>query len=283
MELEKYKKMAQSIRALSLQMRHDSKSYHVGGDLSCADILAVLYTDVLNIKPSDPKWEKRDRFIQSKGHNCAPLYAALALKKFFPMSWLKTFYQNGGRLAGHVTHRGVPGIEASTGSLGHGLPIACGMALCAKRDKKTYRVFALMSDGEMDEGSNWEAILFAGHHKLDNLTAIVDYNKIQSFGHTREVLNLDPLTDKWRAFNWAVREIDGHNINEIANALKAIPFQKGKPSVVIAHTVKGKGVSFFENTLASHYACPDDEQLQQALGEINAKGKIQKAKVQVKS
>lgn len=261
--------MTRDIRRLSLQMRHNSKSYHVGGDLSAADILAVLYTDVLRVKPANPSWPGRDRFVQSKGHNCAPLYAALALRKFFPMSWLKTFYQNGGKLAGHVTHYGVPGLEASTGSLGHGLPIACGMAFGAKHDKLKHRVFVLMSDGEMDEGSNWEAILFAGHHKLDNLTVIVDYNKIQSLGHTKHVLDLDPLADKWYSFNWAVKEIDGHNVGEIAWSLSALPLQKSKPSVIIAHTIKGKGVSFYENTLASHYASPDDEQLKQALREIN--------------
>lgn len=262
--------MAQNIRQLSLQMRHKSGAYHIGGDLSCADILAVLYENILRVNPEKPGWSERDRFIQSKGHSCAPLYAVLALKKFFPMEWLNTFYQNGGKLAGHVTHWGVPGIEASTGSLGHGLSIACGMALGAKRDKKKWRVFVLMSDGELDEGSNWEAILFAGHHMLDNLTAIVDYNKIQSLGRTDEVLNLEPLADKWRVFNWSVKEIDGHNHAQIADTLTRVPFERVKPSVIIAHTVKGKGLRFLEDTLASHYHCLSEDQLSQALKELHA-------------
>lgn len=265
-----YKEVAQKIREMSLRMRHDSGAYHVGGDMSCADILAVLYTDVLHIDPKKPDWPDRDRFIQSKGHNCAPLYAALALRKFFPESWLSTFYQNGGKLAGHVTHTGVPGVEASTGSLGHGLPIACGMALGAKRNKKSYRVFVLMSDGELDEGSNWEAILFAGHQRLDNLAVIMDYNKIQSMGSTKDVLDLEPLADKWKAFRWSVKEVDGHNVDEIAAALGRLPFEKGRPSVVIAHTIKGKDLAGMENTLASHYGCPDDEALAQALKKIYA-------------
>ncbi|MBI3335003.1 MAG: transketolase [Candidatus Portnoybacteria bacterium] len=249
-------------------MRHRSGAYHIGGDLSCADILAVLYEDILRVNPKKPGWSERDRFIQSKGHSCAPLYAVLAIKKFFPFSWLDTFYQNGGKLAGHVTRTGVPGIEASTGSLGHGLSLGCGMAIAGKRDKKRYRVFVLMSDGELDEGSNWEAILFAGHHHLDNLTVIVDYNKIQSLGRTEEVLNLEPLGEKWRAFNWSVKEIDGHNHKQIAQTLSRVPFEKGKPSAVIAHTIKGKGVSFIENTLDSHYQVLDNSLLNKALKEI---------------
>lgn len=270
METLKYREMAKKLRLMSLQMRHDSGAYHAGGDLSCADILAVLYTDILRLEPKNPLWDNRDRFIQSKGHSCAPLYAALALKGFFPQTWLKTFYQNGGKLAGHVTHEGVPGVEASTGSLGHGLSLACGMALAGKRDRKSYRVFALLSDGEMDEGSTWEGILFAGHHSLSNLTAIVDYNKIQSLGHTKDVLNLEPFADKWRSFNWGVKEINGHDVSQVAHVLKTLPFEKEKPSVIIAHTIKGKGVSFYENTLASHYGCPNEKELSQALKEINA-------------
>lgn len=267
MNLKKYETTARKIRELSLKMRHDSGSYHIGGDLSCADILAVLYTDILRVKPSTPKWGERDRFIMSKGHSCTALYAILAMKKFFPTNWLETFYKNGGKLAGHVTHS-VPGVEASTGSLGHGLPIACGMALAAKSDKKNWRVFTLLSDGEMDEGSNWETILFAGHHKLDNLTAIIDYNKIQSLGPTKEILDLDPLADKLRSFKWSVKEIDGNNGKELGGALSSLPLEKGKPSAVIAHTIKGKGVSFMENSVHWHYRTPDDKQLAQAIKEI---------------
>ncbi len=267
MELRIYKDTARNIRELALKMRHKSGAYHIGGDLSCADILAVLYTDILRVKSSNPQWNERDRFILSKGHSCASLYAILAMKKFFPMEWLDTFYQNDGKLAGHVIHS-VPGIETSTGSLGHGLPIACGMALTAKRNKKLWRVFTLLSDGEMNEGSNWESILFAGHHRLENLVAIIDYNKIQSLGLTKEILDLDPLADKLRSFNWGVREVDGHNVEQLSEILLSVPIEKGKPSILIAHTVKGKGVSFMEDSVHWHYRRPDDEQLAQAMREI---------------
>jgi transketolase len=192
----------------------------------------------------------------------------LAERGFFPVSWLDTFYQNGSRLAGHATHTHVPGVEISTGSLGHGLSIACGMALAAKRDNKSYRIFALLSDGECDEGSTWEPVLFAPHHRLDNLIAIIDYNKIQSLGTVKEVMDLEPLADKWRSFGWAVREIDGHNITEIDQILSGIPFELGRPSCVIAHTVKGKGVSFMENTLLWHYRSPQGEEFEAALAEL---------------
>ncbi len=187
---------------------------------------------------------------------------------FFPLSWLDDFYQNGSRLVGHATHTGTPGVEVSTGSLGHGLPIACGMALTAKRDRLAYRVVALLSDGECDEGSTWEAALFGSHHGLDNLVAIVDYNKIQSLGSVREVLDLEPLGGKWEAFGWTTREIDGHDVSQIEGALKAVPFSAGRPSCIVAHTVKGKGVSFMENELLWHYRSPDDEELRRALAEL---------------
>jgi transketolase len=236
-----------------------------------ADLLAVLYSGVLQVDPARPKWPDRDRFILSKGHGCAGLYAVLAERGFFPLSWLDDFYQNGARLSGHITDKGVPGVEVSTGSLGHGLSIACGMALAAKRDDQLFRVFALLSDGECDEGSTWESVLFAPHHGLDNLVAIVDYNKIQSLGPTHEVLNLDPLAAKWEAFGWAVREIDGHDFEQIVSALTRIPFQPGKPSCVVAHTVKGKGVSFMENQVLWHYRSPAGEEFSRALEELEAK------------
>src|SRR5205807_10186772 len=171
------------------------------------------------------------------GHACAALYVALAERGFFPDSWLDDFYQDGARLAGHATHVGVPGVEISTGSLGHGLPIGCGMALAAKRDQAAYRVFVMLRDGECDEGSNWEAALFAPHHRLDNLVVIIDYNKIQSLGTVREVLNLDPLAAKWESFGWIAQEIDGHDLNQIIDALDCVPFQLGRPSCIIAHTI----------------------------------------------
>src|SRR5206468_77590 len=183
----------------------------------------VLYSKTLRIDPTYPDRADRDRFVLSKGHGCAALYAVLAERGFFPKEWLEQFYRDGARLAGHATHVGVPGVEVSTGSLGHGLPIACGMALVAKRDESEYRIFALLSDGECDEGSTWEAALFAGHHGLDNLVAIVDYNKIQSLGTVAEVLQLEPFAAKWRAFGWAVREIDGHNLQEIDYVMNKVP------------------------------------------------------------
>jgi transketolase len=233
-----------------------------------ADLLAVLYGAVLRVDPARPEWEERDRFILSKGHGAAAVYAVLAERGFFPVGWLDTYCRDGSRLAGHITHHGVPGVEASAGSLGHGLSLACGIALAGRRDGRAYRVFALLSDGECDEGSIWEAALFAPHHRLDNLVTVVDYNKIQSFGRVREVLDLEPFADKWRAFGWSVREIDGHDHEQIHAALSAVPFEPGKPSAVIAHTIKGKGVRFMEDRLAWHYQSPTAEQVGQALAEL---------------
>jgi len=265
-----HKVLAARIRRYVLNMTHRGRASHVGTSLSMADLLAVLYGGVLRVDPALPNWPERDRFILSKGHGCAALYAVLAERGFFPFEWLDTFYQNGSRLVGHATHTYVPGVEVSTGSLGHGLSIACGMALAAKRDGKPYRVFALLSDGECDEGSTWEPILFASHHRLDNLIAIVDYNKIQSLGRVEEVINLEPFADKWRSFGWAVREIDGHDILEIEDALTHVPFEAGRPSCVIAHTVKGKGVSFMEDKLLWHYRSPQGEEYEAALAELGA-------------
>jgi len=234
-----------------------------------ADILAVLYGGILRVRPDSPDWPDRDRLILSKGHGAAGIYAILAETGFFPLERLDTFCQDGGDLFGHATHHGVPGLDASTGSLGHGLSIACGMALAGKRDDRPYRVFALLSDGECDEGSTWEAALFAPHHQLDNLVAIVDYNKIQSLGRVEEVLELEPFADKWRAFRWTVREIDGHDFDQIEQALTHLPVQPGQPACIIAHTVKGKGVSFMEDKLAWHYQAPTAEELQKALAELD--------------
>jgi transketolase len=248
-------------------MVHQANASHIASCLSMADLLAVLYGKVLSVDPADPAWPDRDRFVLSKGHAAAILYAVLAESGFFPVADLNRYCHDGSPLTGHVSHH-VPGVEVSTGSLGHGLPIGCGMALAGKRESRPYRVFVLLSDGELDEGSNWEAILFAGHHRLDNLVAIVDYNKIQSLGSVKEVLDLDPLAEKWRAFHWAVREINGHDLGEIAAALSTVPLVAGKPSVVIAHTVKGKGVSFMEDRLAWHYKSPNPDQLGRALREL---------------
>jgi transketolase len=259
--------LAKVIRLYTLGMVHRANASHVGSCFSVADILAVLYGQILNIDPDNPKSPERDRLILSKGHSAAILYATLAECRFFPREWLDNYCQDGSPLTGHISHH-VPGVEVSTGSLGHGLPIGCGMALAGKREKETYRIFVILSDGELDEGSNWEPILFAPHHQLDNLVVIVDYNKIQSFGTVKEVLDLEPLVDKWKAFRWAVREIDGHDHRQIEDTLKNVPFEIGKPSVIIAHTTKGKGVSFMENQLAWHYKSPNVEQLAQALSEV---------------
>jgi transketolase len=260
--------LAVRIRTHALQMTHRARSSHVGSCLSIADLLAVLYLRILCVNPNQPEWEERDRFLLSKGHAAAAVYAVLAERGFFPSEWLKTYCQDGSRLAGHVTHHGVPGVEVSTGSLGHGLAIGCGMALAAKRDHKTFRVFVLLSDGECDEGSTWEAALFAPHLHLDNLVAIVDYNGIQSLGSVKEVLDLEPLAEKWKSFGWGVREINGHDLEEIEASLRSAPFEPGQPSCVIAHTVKGRGVSFMEHKLAWHYQSPNATQLQQALAEL---------------
>jgi transketolase len=255
--------IARTLRAHAVRMVYHARASHLGGCLSIADILACLYWDTLRMDHA----ERRDRFILSKGHGAAILYAALAERGFFPVEELTTYCALNSRLTGHVTS-GVPGVELSTGSLGHGLPVGCGMALANKRDRSPARTVVLASDGELDEGSNWEAILFAAHHQLDNLLLIVDYNRIQSFGRVREVLDLDPLGDKFRAFRWAVREVDGHAMGQLADTLGNLPFEPGKPSVVIAHTRKGKGVSFMEDDLSWHYRGPTEEQLVRALEEL---------------
>lgn len=259
---------ARRIRARVVRMTNRARSSHLGSSLSMAEILAVLYGGVLRVDPARPDDPGRDRLILSKGHACAGLYAALAERGFFPMDWLESFFVDGARLAGHATAKGIPGVEVSTGSLGHGLPIACGMAKAGKLDGADYRVVALLSDGECDEGSTWEAALFAPHHRLDNLVAIVDYNKIQSLGHVADVLGLEPLAEKWRAFGWSAREVDGHDPGALRAALDSVPFERGRPSCLVAHTIKGRGVSFMEGELAWHYRTPLGDEYASALGEL---------------
>ena len=261
------RELATTIRAHCLRMTHDGKGGHIGSMLSMAELTAVLYERILRVDPKNPKWAERDRFVLSKGHGGAAVYAVLAEKGFFPKEWMDTYYRDGGKLMGHISHH-VPGVEFSTGSLGHGLPVATGMALAAKVAGKAHRVFCLMSDGDVDEGSTHEAILFARHQKLDNLIAILDYNKIQALGFVKDVLDIEPLTDRIVASGWAVREVDGHDVEAIERTLRQAPFEKGKPSWVTAHTVKGKGVSFMENTVSCHYGYVNDEQLAQALLEL---------------
>lgn len=260
--------LARRIRRHLVIMTNRANSAHIGSGLSAADMLAVLYGSILRFDPKNPTWPERDRFILSKGHSCAALYGALAESGFFPMEWLESYCQNGGHLPGHATHKGIPGVEVSTGSLGHGLPLGIGMALAAKRDGKAHRVFVILSDGECDEGSNWEGALFAPHHKLDNLVVLVDYNKIQSLGNVKDVLDLDPLADKWRAFGWNTRELDGNDLGALETALSKVPFEPGRPSCIVAHTVKGKGISFMENKLQYHYTPPRGEELPKALAEL---------------
>lgn len=264
-----YNHTANKIRKKVLKMIYDSGASHLGSCFSLIDILVVLYFKILHIDPKSPFSENRDRLILSKGHAVAALYAVLAEKGFFSAEILDTFYKSGGKLPGHSTRNSVPGIEVSTGSLGHGLSMGAGMALAGKRDKKDHRVFALMSDGELDEGSSWEAILFAGHHKLNNLIAIIDYNKLQATGRTNEVLNLEPLAEKWRAFGWHAQEINGHNFVELEKALTSL--SENKPNVIIAHTIKGQGVSFIENKVLWHYRTPDKEEFEKALAELGKK------------
>lgn len=264
------RELALRIRRHAVEMTHLGKSSHVGSILSMADIVAVLYGEVLRHRPERPDWPERDRFILSKGHAGAGVYAALAESGYFPVEELKKHGANGSRFSGHLSHLGVPGVELSTGSLGHGLPVAGGMAYAARLDSKRHRVYVLLSDGELDEGSNWEAILFAAHHRLSNLIAIVDYNKIQSLTTVDQTLRLEPLAEKWRAFGWEAAEVDGHDHRALVRALDVDPAQRGAPLCVIAHTVKGKGVSFMENSVLWHYRSPQGEEYERALRELEA-------------
>jgi transketolase len=260
--------LARRLRLRSLQMVATARTSHLGSCFSIAEVMALLYGQVLRYRVGQPDWPKRDRLIVSKGHAAAVVYAALAEAGFIPLSELEEYAQNGSRLWGHVTHAGVPGIELSTGSLGHGLPVGVGMALTALRDRQESRVFVVMSDGELDEGSNWEALLFARHHRLENLTVIVDYNKIQSLDFVEKTLTLEPLADKFRAFGWEAIEVDGHDVAKLRPVLETLPAQNGRPTAVIAHTVKGKGVSFMENTVLWHYRSPAGDELAAAVAEL---------------
>lgn len=261
------KLLARNIRRLSLQMVARAKASHIGSALSISDIIAVLYSGVLHVNPSEPEMPERDRFILSKGHACVAVYAALAERGFFPLSELESYGQDHSNLMNHVSHK-VPGVEFSSGALGHGLPFGVGKALAAKRLHMAWRAIVLLSDGEMDEGSNWEAFMFAAHHKLDNLIAIIDYNKLQSLTTVADTLGLEPLAGKLRAFGWSVQEVDGHNHDQLRQALSTAPWETGKPSILIAHTTKGKGISFMENKVEWHYRSPGLEQLAQALAEL---------------
>ncbi len=266
-KLQALGELATKIRAHCLRMTHRGRSGHLGSMLSMADMMAVLYSGILKVDPANPDWYERDRFILSKGHAGAAVYAVLAEKGFIPGEWLETYYLDDGKLCGHISHH-VPGVEFSTGSLGHGLPVAVGMALAAKHDGKGHRIFCMMSDGDCNEGSTWEAIMMGAQHKLDNLVGIVDYNRVQALGKMQDVIEMEPFAPKLELFGWTVRTIDGHDFQQIETALSEVPFEKGKPSWIIARTTKCRGVSWLEDTVRSHYGCVNDEELCQALNEL---------------
>lgn len=240
---------------------------HTGGSLSCVDILNVLYNEILNVNPKNFSDPERDRYIQSKGHSVEALYVVLADQGFFPESDLETLCKYKSHYIGHPTRK-IKGIEQNTGALGHGLPISVGVALAGKMDKKNYRVFTLLGDGELPEGSNWEAALTAAHYGLDNLCAIIDHNSLQITGHTSEVCNTDPVDKKFESFGWEPRWVDGHDFTALKETLLSAPFVKGKPSVIIANTTKGKGISFMENTVKWHHGVPSEAQYAEAMHEL---------------
>ena len=268
----KSEQLAWLIRRHAVEMTHHSGASHIASILSVADIVAVIYSGVANVDPKFPDDPKRDRVILSKGHAGAAIYAALAETGFFDPAELLTVYQNGSRLSGHVSHKGVPGVDFSTGSLGHGLPVAAGMAMAAKKDNENYRAFAVLGDGECDEGSVWEAALVANHYGLDNLIAVVDHNKMQSLDYCENTIKLSPFADKWRAFGWNVIETDGNDVDAVEKALRQAQDNRGsgRPTVVIAVTTKGKGVSFMENDILWHYRTPQGEEYDAALAELEA-------------
>jgi transketolase len=261
--------LAWKIRRHGIEMTHLSHSSHIGSVLSVADIIAVLYNDVMKIYPNDPKNDNRDRFILSKGHAGAAVYAALAEMGFFDKEILKSHCANGSVLSGHVSHKNVPGVEVSTGSLGNGIGVAVGMALAAKMDNKKHRVFVVIGDGECDEGSVWEAALFANQFKLDNLVVIIDHNKLQGLGFCEEVMSTESLNEKWKSFGWHVIEIDGNDHVQLNKALTTSC--DAKPICIVANTIKGKGISFMENKLIWHYRDPQGNDYERAIKELEGK------------
>ena len=265
------------LRKKTLKAIFDAGAGHTGGSLSCLDILNVLYNRILNVSPEKVSDPNRDRYVQSKGHSVEALYAVLADRGFFPESELKTICHYKSHFVGHPT-RHIPGIEMNTGALGHGLPICIGMAIAGKMDGAPYRVFTLLGDGELAEGSNWEAAMSAAHYKLDNLTVIIDHNTLQISGRTRDVMSNEPIDEKFRAFGWAVKIVNGHNFAELTDALGK-PAEIGKPTCIIANTIKGRGVSFMEDVAKWHHGVPSDAELKQALSELDlAKTKLREAK-----
>ena len=267
--LARCRELARLIRLHCLRMVFKGKSGHIGSMLSTADIYPVLYTRILNVSPDRMKDPERDRFLLSKGHGGAALLACLAELGYFPLEWLDRYYCDDGKLSGHISHH-VPGVEFSSGSLGHGLPVACGMAMAAKQRGSAHRIFCMSSDGDLNEGSSWEAIMLAGQHHWDNLVMLVDYNRLQALGASKDIIDLEPLGPKLEMFGWKAIEADGHDPQAIENALTTLPLSPGKPSAVIFRTVKGKGVSFMENEYKWHYGGLTAELLEQAIREVEA-------------
>ena len=265
-------RLANRVRRHSLQMVHAAQLGHPGGDLSAADIMAALYSGVLRIDPRNPRLPGRDRFILSKGHCSGSLYATLAESGFFPLEWLDRYMKPLSLLNGHPDRNKVPGVEANTGPLGHGLPIAVGAAKAAKITGASWKTFVLTGDGELQEGSNWEAAMAAAQFQLDNLTVIVDRNRLQQGEQTERTVALEPLAEKWRAFGWSVEEVDGHDMDALIHTLRDVPFEPGRPSCVIAHTHKGHGVSFMEDRVEWHHRVPTAEELAAALVELGEAG-----------
>ena len=264
---EKSLELANRSRLQAVEMCAQSRAAHIGSSLSVIDILSVLYSGGAQVSPESVAFPERDHVIVSKGHAAAGTYAVLAERGFFPLEWLKTYGMNGSALGGHVTNN-VPGVELSTGSLGHGLPFGNGLALAAKRRSSRLRVFVVISDGECNEGTTWESALFAAHHGLSNLTVLVDRNGLQSLAPTEETLRLEPFSDKWQAFGWMAIECDGHNHDELFSALTLAQSAAAQPQVIVCNTIKGKGVSFMENSILWHYRSPDEEDLELATSEL---------------
>lgn len=270
---------ANKVRQLIIEGVFNAKSGHPGGSLSAADIFTYLYFKELNVDPKNPKWADRDRFVLSKGHCCPGLYAALAIKGYFPEKEIKSLRHIGAMLQGHPDMKGTPGVDMSSGSLGQGVSAACGMALAAKMDNAFYRVYAMLGDGECEEGQVWESAMFAAHHNLDNLCYIVDYNGLQIDGKVSEVAGLEPLDKKFESFGFEVIKICGHCFNQIEEAFEKAKSVKGKPTVIIAETVKGKGVSYMEDQVGWHGKAPNQEQYELALNELKEQQKLLEAQL----
>ncbi len=274
-KIEELKEIARRVRVHIVESTHEAGSGHPGGSLSATDILTALYFEIMDHKPDDPKWPKRDRLVLSKGHAAPALYGVLAEAGYFPVEKLMSLRKLGSQLQGHPHVKTTPGVDASTGSLGQGISIASGMALAAKLDREAYRVFAICGDGEIQSGQIWEAAMFASHNKLDNLIVFLDRNNLQIDGSTEEVMSIEPIVSKWNAFGWHVLEIEGHEMDQIVDAVERAEEIHGQPTMIIAHTIKGKGVPFMEGSLAFHGKAANDEQLEVALEALGEKNNTQ--------